>query len=164
MTTLSHASYPSLLFIAVAKLLNIQYSLLDLLILIFFSILPDIDFLFYKFIKKKKYDSTFQHHKWFTHWPSIYISLLVMLFFFSGLKLFLICYGLFSHFIIDTFFSGDGIMWFYPFSKKFLSMFSKKTNSYHGKDWFNIYKKKVIWKIDLLAFTVLLIVIFLTKN
>lgn len=164
MTILSHASYPSLLFIIITRLLYIQYSLSDLLILIFFSILPDIDFLFYKFIKRKKYDSNFQHHKWFTHWPITYVPLLILLLFFPSLKLFLICYGLFSHLILDTFLAGDGMMWFYPFSKKFFNIFAKKTNNHHGPEWFNIYKKIFIWKIDILAFAVLLIMIFLTKN
>ena len=116
MTVLSHASYPSLLFIIVAKLFDIQFSLFDLLILVFFSILPDLDFLFHKFIKRQKYNSNFQHHKWFTHWPITYVPLLILLFFFPGLKLFLICYGLFSHLVLDTFLAGDGMMWFYPFS------------------------------------------------
>ncbi|MBU1906504.1 MAG: metal-dependent hydrolase [Candidatus Omnitrophica bacterium] len=161
MTILSHAAFPSLLFIIAAKLLHIQYFLSDVLILIFFSILPDFDFLFHRFIKKRKYDLNFQHHKWFTHWPITYALLLILLLFFPNLKLFLICYGLFSHLILDTFLSGNGIMWFYPFSKKFFNLFAKELNNYHGQDWFSIYKKKIIWKIDILAFVILLIVLFL---
>ena len=163
MTVLSHASYPSLLFIIVAKLFDIQFSLFDLLILVFFSILPDLDFLFHKFIKRQKYNSNFQHHKWFTHWPITYVPLLILLFFFPGLKLFLICYGLFSHLVLDTFLAGDGMMWFYPFSKKFFNLFAQKINNHHGQEWFNIYKKMTIWKIDIVAFIVLLFAILLIK-
>ena len=160
MIILSHASYPSLLFIIIAKLFHIQYSFSDLLILIFFSILPDFDFLFYRFIKRKKYDSNFQHRKWFTHWPITYIPLLILLFFFPSLELFLVCFGIFSHLILDTFLAGDGIMWFYPLSKKFFNFFAKSTNGHHGPEWFNIYKKMTIYKIDILAFVILLLVLF----
>lgn len=161
MTTFSHISYPTLLFVTAAEVSHIEYSLSDLLILIFFSILPDLDFLFHKLIKGKGFDSEYQHHKWFSHWPIYYTPFLILFLIFPGLKLFLICYALFCHFILDSFLAGDGIMWFYPFSKKFFNFFAKKTNNHHGQEWFNIYKKMVIWKIDILAFTVLIFTIVL---
>ena len=160
MHTLSHTSYPSLLFIIIARLMDIQYALFDILILIFFSLLPDLDFLFHKFVKKKKFDLDFQHHKWFTHWPITYTPLLVLLFFYPNFKLFLICYGIYSHLILDTFLCGDGMMWFYPFSKKFFNFFSKKTKGKHGRDWLNVYKKTLIYKVDIVAFVILLTVLF----
>jgi len=159
MTTFSHASYPTLIFIAAETLISSQYSLQDLLILIFFSIFPDLDFIFYKFIKKGSFNSNFQHHKWLTHWPIIYSPLLIALAFFPSFKLLLITYGIYSHLIMDTFLAGDGIMWLYPFSKKFFNLFAEKTTNNHGKDWFNIYKKMLIYKIDILAFVIVLLVI-----
>lgn len=164
MTTLGHVSCPTLLFILIAQLFNIQYSWSDLLILIFFSILPDFDFLFYRFVKKKNFDSDFDHHKWFTHWPITYTPLLILLLFFPRLKLFLICYGLYFHLILDTFLAGSGIRWLYPFSKKALNLFAKKTNSYHGEEWFKVYKKTVMWKTEIGALAILIIVLFLAKN
>lgn len=164
MTTLGHISCPSLIFILIARLFHIQYSWSDLLILVFFSILPDIDFLFYKFVKKKSFDSNFDHHRWFTHWPITYTPLLILLFFSSSLKLFLICYALFFHLVLDTFLAGSGIRWLYPFTTKAVNMFSKKTKNHYGQEWLKIYKKTVMWKIEILALAVLLIIFFLVKN
>lgn len=165
MIFLAHAAYPALLFAIFAKFSSTTYSLFDFLILIFFSILPDLDFLFYKIFKKGKYDSDFQHHQWPSHWPIIYLPLFILLILFPNLKLFLICYGLLSHFIMDTFLSGDGIMWLYPFSKRFFSLCDKKTKGCHGIKWFKLYKKKTIYKIDLLGFVALLFLLYyLIKN
>jgi len=126
-------------------------------------VLPDLDFLFYKFVKKGRYDSNFRHRQWFTHWPITYAPLLVLLFFFPSFKLFLICYGLFSHLILDTFLAGDGMMWFYPFSKEFFNLCAKKTNNHHGREWFDAYKGMAAYKIDILSFIVLLSILFLKK-
>jgi len=65
---------------------------------------------------------------------------------------------------LDTFLAGSGIRWLYPFTTKAVNMFSKKTNNYHGQKWLKIYKKTVIWKIEILALAVLLIIFFLVKN
>jgi hypothetical protein len=162
MIILSHISYPALLFIIIAQLFSIHYSLFDILILIFFSTLPDLDFVFSKLFMGRKYDNNFQHHKWFTHWPIIYSPLLILLFIFPSLELFLVCFGIFSHFGMDTFLAGDGIMWFYPFSKKFFNFFAKNIKDHHGWKWFQIYKKMIVYKIDIIAFIFLLLLLSVT--
>ena len=56
MIILSHIAYPSLIFMILANLLGIEYSISHLMILIVFSMLPDIDLLFHLFVKKENYD------------------------------------------------------------------------------------------------------------
>jgi len=159
MIILSHIAYPTLFFITIAKLFNIEYSLTHLLVLMFFSMYPDLDYFFHALISKKKISFNVPHRKWFTHWPITYTPLLVLLYFFPSLTLSLICLGIYSHFILDTFFSGDGLRWLYPFSKKYFSFFGGKTKGYYGIEWFNIYKKMFIYKADILSFIALLIIL-----
>ena len=161
MIVLGHISYPSLAFIIFAKILGIEYSMPHLLLLMLFSILPDMDFFFHALVRKGKYDSSFQHRKWFTHWPISYSPLLVLLYFYPSMALFVACLGIYSHLALDTLFCDDGIMVFYPFSKKFYNFFGSKFRNTHGVEWLRVYKKQMIFKLDVVSFISLLIILLM---
>ncbi len=159
MFIIGHIAYPALFFIIIAKLFHIEYSFSHLLILMFSAAYPDLDYIFNWIVRKGKFDFNAEHRKWFTHWPVTYLPLLVLLYFHPSLTLFLICLGIYSHFVLDTFFAGNGLMWFYPLKKKYYNLLSGKTKGYYGKEWFNLYKKMFIYKVDLLSFVVLLVML-----
>jgi len=97
-----------------------------------------------------------------THVPLAYSFAPLALFFRPGLKISLICLGLFAHFILDSFFTGDGIRWFYPFSKKFFLFCGKETKGCHGRyglDWLRAYKKTVGYKLEFISIAFLLIIL-----
>lgn len=159
MIFISHLSYPALLFMLIAKIFSISYSFSDLIVLIFFAILPDLDFLFHKYVMKRGFDSWFRHHEWFTHWPSTYLPIFIIWAIFPNMKTALASLGILSHFILDTFLNGGGLMWFAPFSKKYYNLFGKKTKGHYGWGWFQIYRKLAIFKIDVIACTTLVVLL-----
>lgn len=159
MIALGHVSYPTLAFIIFAELLGIEYTTSHLLLLMVFSILPDMDFFFHTLVRKRKYDATFQHRKWFTHWPVFYSPLLVLLLFHPSMILFIACLGIYSHLALDTLFCDDGIMVFYPFSRKFYNFLGSKFRNAHGIEWLKVYKKQRIFKLDILSFISLMIIL-----
>jgi len=161
MIVLGHIAYPTLTFMLLAKLLNIYYTSSDLMLLMIFSFLPDIDLLIHYVAKNGNTNEVPQHHNWFTHWPITYVPLIIALILYPHLKLFLITFGIYAHIMLDMVFSGDGIMFFYPFSKKYYNFLSEKTKNRHGPDWFSAYRKLPIYKIDIIAF-VLLVAMLIT--
>lgn len=159
MIILSHISYPTLLFVLLAKWLNLDYSVYHLAILILFSVFPDIDFLYHKFVKNGKYDYTFMHHKWVLHWPILYLPLVMAALLYPSQYLLLAIIGIYSHLVLDSFMSGDGIMWLYPFSRKFYNFFGEGIRNRHGHEWLNAYRKTNIYKIDMVCFGILLLIL-----
>jgi membrane-bound metal-dependent hydrolase YbcI (DUF457 family) len=153
----SHFAYPVLLFVLIAKLFGITYSAYHLVIVILFALLPDIDFFYHGLVKKGKYDDTFKHHEWFTHWPVFYAPLLILLILFPSFNLLLICGAIYSHLILDSFFV-NGIMWLHPFSKRKFAFF--KIDHCHGWEWYKFYKTKPIYKIDMIATIIALVFLF----
>jgi len=129
---------------------------------IIFSLLPDIDFIFYKIFSKKSGDQDHTHRN-ILHCPIIYIlvgSFIIFIFYPALLSLFIICSVL--HFIHDSIGIGWGVQWFAPFNKNYYQFFytvNKNTDKslvytykpeelevlsekYGDKDWFkNIYLK-----------------------
>ncbi len=134
-------------FIFLAILFSLSYSFIDILLLLFFAILPDFDFFFFclteegrkkKFFrhlflytfstlpfchylvekskKRKEFIEATRHHRLPSHWPLIYLPLLFLLLFFPNTKLIVVCFGIYSHFILDTL--SGGVRWFAPFSQK----------------------------------------------
>jgi len=184
MNPLAHISFPALFFVLIAKIFNISYSFWDLLILIFFSVFPDFDFFYYTIFKTKKEKpyslsdllslvfytaipgfNSFEnevftappvHHTWPSHYPIIYVPLLFSLIIWPDLKLFLVFLGIFSHFILDSFFGGK-IMWLYPFSKKPFLIFGGDLINYKEKQYFIAYKKHPIYKLEILGFIILVL-------
>ena len=154
----THISLPTLLFIIFSSIFKIEFTLIHLMIIMFFALLPDLDFI-YAILTSKKYDDNFQHHNWISHWPVTYLPLLAAVLFFPKLSVIIACLGIFSQMIKYPFLAGDGIMWFYPFSKQFINFYAKDLNGHHGKDWFRIYRRKKIFKVNVAAFTILIVLI-----
>ena len=71
----------------------------------------------------------------------------------------LAAYGIVAHLFMDMFFVADGVMLFYPFSKKYYRYLSKATTGVHGKMWLRKYMTLPIFKIDTIAFVILLIIL-----
>lgn len=89
----------------------------------FFGFAPDLDF-FIAFAKSKKMilDKRFDHHKYLSHAPLVYLAVFALwysIFPATRLVAWTFILGTWSHLLIDTFTIGaGGTMWFYPFSKK----------------------------------------------
>ncbi len=132
-------------------------------LIIFFGLLPDLDGIYWKLKKKGEIDTHFQHHLYYwTHWPISYTPLLV---------LFIICvcfnfypeyflipvigiYG--GHLVPDSISTGDGIMWGKkPWKKghyaRYINLFSRIADGYHGKYWNARYRSTVFFKIGTAA-------------
>jgi len=165
MHALAHISYPYILVNLVAILIGKPIPLEYNVMLILFSMIPDgdyiINFLMQK-IEGKKYKVPLNHHSWPSHWPIVYVPLLIVAlvtmspFFLLGIS------AIYLHLFMDLFFDSDGMMLFYPFSKKKYKFFSKNTKNTLGLDWNKAYSKLLIYKVDRWAFLIfVLMFIFL---
>lgn len=108
-----------------AKIAGIWVPELDqpeyLVISALFGIMPDLDF-FYAFYKKKKFiaDERINHHEFLSHMPLLYLAIFLgwlALFPDTWLVATTFILGTWSHFVLDTI-ASDGVAWLYPFSKK----------------------------------------------
>jgi len=147
--------------------------------IIYFSLLPDFDVIYYFFKSKGRLKLTmeYQHHlNSLTHFPLIF-SPVIIIFVISVIINFYPLYFLISvvgiycgHFIIDSIASGDGIMWGKnPFRRKkytrFINKYSDKTDGYHGRYWDARYRQTKMAKIGNYAvILVLIIIIFHVLN
>lgn len=125
----------SIIGLFISVFYDYQFSII--LFSIFFSILPDLDFLFYHSIYPI---NRFSHkHRRLFHLPLLYIFLgiFILKIINADLPLYIsfITISLY-HFLHDTFSLGFGIQWLYPFTKKHF-LFNKEINT----------SKKVFWKI-----------------
>jgi inner membrane protein len=126
MTPFGHIGGGLLVAVTAEKMLfKGEFSVAALGIVIFLSILPDIDvviaFLFRKWRPGvKKLD----HHDYLTHTPIFYIGLSIAIWLGIGIQqaiLFLLI--TLTHLLLDTWRTDDGIMWLWPVSKRKLSIF-----------------------------------------
>jgi len=130
---------------------------LTVFLIVFFSMFPDLD-IFYGGMNKglENLDENFQHHYFSrAHYPLLYVPFIV-LFVVSFILDFFPLYFLIpvigvylGHFLFDTIACGDGIMWGKnPFKKekyaRFINIYCKKTDGYHGKYWYARYRKTLI--------------------
>lgn len=94
-------------------------------IIVFLSILPDLDSsLAFLFKKWKPGQEKLNHHDYFTHTPLFYILLTGVVWIWLGKEL----GGLFlsitiTHLLLDSWATDDGIKWFWPISNKKYSLF-----------------------------------------
>lgn len=140
MPFISHLSYPAVVFMGVAKVFGLAYTPQDILILMGFSVLPDLDFIFWK-LKGHGFDQNYKHHAWPSHWPIVYLPFVLYCVVFPSPSKLLAGFGILSHFIMDSFFCVDGVMWLYPFSTRRLNFFAVDTGGVHGWVWFKAYYK-----------------------
>ncbi len=134
---------------------------LSLVLILFFSVVPDLDILYgaHKREGLKKLDEEFQHHYFsIAHYPLVYVPFIIV---------FLICLILNSHplyffipvigiyvghFFLDSLASGDGIMWGKnPFKKekyaRFINLYCKETDGFHGIYGYFRYRKTFIGRL-----------------
>jgi hypothetical protein len=148
--------------------------------IIFFSICPDFDAIIYYIRKRGKFklDTQFQHHfSSIAHYPLFYSPLIILFVIsvyrgFDPLISIIPIIGIyFGHFLFDTIACGDGIMWGKnPLSRKryarFINIYCRNTDGYHGKYWGARYRTTKINKIGNIAviFCVILFIVFQYSN
>lgn len=91
---------------------------------IFFTLLPDVDFLLTKNSIIRKFIGG---HRSATHFPSIHLFTTAILWMLFGEVVALLYFlGVFVHLLHDSIFLGWGIKWLWPFSQKSFSFFHDK--------------------------------------
>ncbi len=143
--------------------------------ILYFSILPDFDAIYYFFKSKGRLKLTmeYQHHLHsLTHFPIIF-SPVIIIFIISvilnsyALYFLIPVVGIYlGHFFIDSIASGDGIMWGKnPFKRnkyaRFINAYSDKTDGYHGRYWDARYRKTKLFKLGTVVLIIDLLIITL---
>jgi hypothetical protein len=159
MNPTSHASYSFLVFSAVsAFVLGAVPDGGPSILAIGAGMLPDLDGLFWRLTHPgKKAGTEFQHHLMYpTHWPATYLPLVAVavitwLAGFYPLHFIAITIGVYSHLVFDSISCGDGMNWTAPWGRKFVNLFSSKTDGYHGRYWSARFRTTVFFKIQMVA-------------
>lgn len=112
------------LAIAANFILDIPLTAFTVMLLVLFTLSPDLDAVFYV-IKKGKMDDEHHHHRNLMHYPLIFIPLgaVLITLMFGKEYAFLFVMASFFHFIHDSIGMGWGVRWLYPFSKKNFTFF-----------------------------------------
>jgi len=134
------------------------------------SLLPDVDLIFYSLKHNLRNNQFAHHHRDFLHKPIFFLVPGIALFLLSPEFGFILTLTTLLHFVHDTFEGGWGIMWLYPFSKKYFTLVSyspqkvfhdKKeqdliASQYGRPDYFKI---KIDYKIILQIILILAVII-----
>ena len=91
---------------------------------VFCSLFPDIDFIVYLLRNRFKVDQLAHEHRDLLHKPIFFIIAGIALYFLSPEIGSIWMIGNLYHFLHDTIEGGWGIMWLYPFSKKYYTLVS----------------------------------------
>ncbi len=161
-----HVSYP-LFLVGLAKFMGlITGNPSQIIPLVIGSMFPDFDHIINVLNKKGFHGNVWQHHKLAFHFPIFYLGglILSLIFRISFLPWFFI--GTLFHLFQDTFFCGEGIMWFFPLSRKMFNFFCEKTKGYHGWEWRKVYYKLKIFKFNRVFVPLMLIfqIILITET
>lgn len=125
--------------------------------------LPDWDYFWYLYQKGGvEYGSDFRHHTWITHTFPFYWLLASMVYIFGYFKkskkikktAIILGVSTTTHLIQDMIGTGDGIMVFYPFSKKMTGI---GLLNVHGSEWDRAYTSSPYYLIELAIGTVAII-------
>lgn len=135
-----------------------RFSLFDFLGLVFVAVVPDLDRVVDRFIKKERFEEPFGHRFWLSHTPLLYSPLLFLFWLEPSLALGLFCFGVYSHFILDTL-VGEGIRWGHPLLKKEVDLGFKRGKRVNAIDYYRKHKKSSLYKVELFAFFLLLVVL-----
>ena len=166
----SHASYSFLIFTFTSTFLLGQVPAGGPSVLaIAMGLFPDIDAVAWLlFNRGKKPDtSSFQHHLMYpTHWPVTYTPLLVWTAVAIWLGIFPMHFlamtvGIYTHLAFDSMACGDGMNWGAPWGRRFVNLFSSKTDGYHGRYWNARFNKTVLFKLGHVAAIGALVVLVL---
>jgi membrane-bound metal-dependent hydrolase YbcI (DUF457 family) len=115
---------------------------------------PDWDGLIYLINKKQlKIESDFRHHTWITHTFVFHWAISLVVYVFGKIiqknaikkKAMILGAGSTIHLLQDTIGTGDGIMLFYPLTKK---MFGVGLSNLHGNEWEADYVTRPIYNVE----------------
>jgi len=119
------------------------------------GVLPDLDYLIYVLKKGRiTYESDFRHHTWVTHTIPFY-SIAALLLYILGVvnknlnlkkAAKVLSISTTTHLLQDTLGSGDGIMLFYPVTKK---MYGIGLSGLHGEEWNDHYTKTPFYRLEM---------------
>lgn len=155
MTFQAHLAYPYLMTTIIAKIVGVHLSLMHSGILLVSSVIPDLDFVFIWL--KDRVSLSLHHHTWVSHVPLYYLLFGLAVSYISMSVGIVFLIGTFSHFIMDMFFTGDGIRWLRPFSNREFYV-DNPTRGIHGREWLKAYQALPIWRIDFIVLVVALAV------
>ncbi len=116
------------------------------------SLLPDIDML-----------KIMGPHRGFTHYPLIYIPIILMVYFLAGpLWTFVLGLGVLFHLIHDLSWIGSGVTFWWPFSKKRYKFFSQDKLIQQGEHWITTFyfRLNVVTVVEYSIFVLGLIILF----
>ncbi|GAB4304969.1 MAG: hypothetical protein Kow0069_00100 [Promethearchaeota archaeon] len=163
MNTTAHASYAFLTYAALSWFAwQIAPTGAACFWVMFFGIFPDLDGVYWKLARKGDMDQNFQHHLHFpTHFPVTYLPVVAAF----ALSLALGFYpwvfavplvGLYAHMAFDSISCGDGLMWAkIPWKKdqfaRYVNLWSRQTDGYHGGYWTARYKRTIFFKLENVA-------------
>ena len=117
--------------------------------------LPDWDYLWYAYKKRGfAYSNDFRHHTWITHTFPFHWSMAVLFYAFGLLRknknitnsAIVLAAGTTTHLLQDMIGTGDGIMLYYPFSKKMTGI---GLLNVHGDEWERAYTKSPYYLVEL---------------
>jgi len=155
----AHASYSFLIFSAISVfLIGAVPEGSPSVLAVAAGMLPDIDGLFWKLTHPgKKSGTDFQHHLMYpTHWPVFYLPLVVVTIItwlagFYPMHFLAITMGAYLHLVFDSISCGDGMNWGAPWGRKFINLFSSRTDGYHGLYWAARFRTTIFFKIQMVA-------------
>ncbi|NMC06866.1 MAG: hypothetical protein GYA24_16730, partial [Candidatus Lokiarchaeota archaeon] len=159
MNPTSHASYSFLLFSAVSVLvLGVVPDGGPSALAVASGLLPDIDGIFWRLAHPgAKAGTAFQHHLVYpTHWPVTYVPFIaaVTIAWLAGfypMHFLAVLMGIYSHLAVDSIACGDGMNWGAPWGRRFVNLWSSKTDGYHGRFWAARFRATVFFKIQFIA-------------
>lgn len=154
----AHFSYPFLLALLVAMLIGHSFTLVEVLIILWASVLPDVDFIIGMWHEFRHPEDRKSHHGYITHAPLVYVPFLLILGWYQAKLALFIGYGLLTHFIMDSLVAGDGIRWLYPFKKKFY-LWHNATKDLYGFEWLKKYKELPVYTFDNIAFVLTVVIV-----
>jgi hypothetical protein len=124
-----------------------EFSIAALGMVIFLSILPDLDVIIaFLFRSWKPGVKKLDHHDYLTHTPMFYICISIAVWLAIGKQqavLFLLV--TLTHLLIDSWRTDDGIMWLWPVSKRKLSIFPSNLHEggYYGVRYYQRYVRNL---------------------
>ncbi len=157
----SHIAYPYIIANTIAWLLGVKLTLKQNLLLMLFSVLPDVDLLIHWLqtrITNIKFNPGINHHLWPSHWPISYVPLVLIMIIWPSTTTILMVFGIYSHLVLDSIACAWGIMWFYPFSKHWYNYFALKFRGINdGFSWLKKWNQTGFHTAELISLALVII-------
>ncbi len=157
----SHMAYPYLLANMVAWLMGVRLSVEQNILLVIFSVLPDVDLgihWLYTRITKVRFNIGINHHQWASHWPISYIPLALVFAIWPNTTTLLMIFGILSHLLMDSIACSWGIMWLYPFSKRWFNYYASRFMKINdGKQWLAEWNKTNFHVVEMIGLGLMII-------